>query len=169
LPVHKIQVHEYECAICGCKWIRHRSGKDLGRPKKCSRCKRVDWDEGPMSIREKYLRNRLIQLEGVVAGNPLRGRHRKQPNELCKKFLWEIEPRPTTEELEKVNYPLDIDIHLHVGYVPFHYDDAFFSRFLVDPESREFYAGLVKRYWNSESGRYPDMDGWKRMCEEEGL
>jgi hypothetical protein len=118
-----------------------------------------------MGPQEKYLRNRLVQLEGVESRSPLRGRHRKQPDELCKKFLWEIKPRPTTGELEKVNYPLGIDIHLHIGYVPFYYEDAFFPRF----GNNEFRIGRAKHYWNSESGRYPDMEGWKKMCEKEGI
>jgi hypothetical protein len=166
VPSYKIEINEYECAVCGYKWIRRKNGKDLGRPKKCSKCKRSDWDEGPMSKREKYLRNRLIQFEGGTTNIRLRGKHRNQPNELCKKFLWEIKPRPTEEELEKVNYPLDIDIHLHVGYIPKDWEgyahSSIYAAHAADPESSA--KRMVKYWWNSDySFGDPDMDGWKKM------
>jgi phage FluMu protein Com len=46
MPIHEIQVKEYECAWCGYKWINRANGKDGDIPNKCAKCKRSAWING---------------------------------------------------------------------------------------------------------------------------
>jgi hypothetical protein len=63
MPYRKIEVIEYECAKCSCKWINWTHGKERPKPKRCSKCKKWDWDEGYLSHVEKKLRLDLLKIE----------------------------------------------------------------------------------------------------------
>jgi hypothetical protein len=111
MPIHTIQVSEYECVHCGYKWINRVNGKDGPKPKNCAKCKRVHWngkDEGsgynPITPSERNLRVRLYKFEGYPDGRQYR------PNALCEKFL-SLNPRPTMQELYEALYPLKYDPH----------------------------------------------------------
>jgi hypothetical protein len=45
MPIHTIQVTEYECGHCGWKWINRINGKDRPIPLKCAKCKRLNWSD----------------------------------------------------------------------------------------------------------------------------
>ena len=122
MPIHKVLVNEYECLRCGYKWINRVNGKEGQKPRRCGKCKRWDWDEGPISDEEKRLRRKLMGLESTkVKANNMTKRQeldweyllsnsereevvppgRKQ-NKLCWFFLYRIKPRPSVKELEVV-------------------------------------------------------------------
>ena len=44
MPIHTIQVSEYQCAKCGYRWINRINGKDGPIPLKCAKCKRIHWN-----------------------------------------------------------------------------------------------------------------------------
>lgn len=93
MPINKIQVSEYQCIHCGYKWINRVNGKDGPIPKKCAKCKRMNWNGiqgsgyNPITPDERSLRVQLCKYEGqhyLFMGIP--GRE-YGPNELCKTFL----------------------------------------------------------------------------------
>jgi hypothetical protein len=45
MPIHTVQVTEYECGHCGWKWINRINGKDRPIPLKCAKCKRLNWND----------------------------------------------------------------------------------------------------------------------------
>lgn len=134
MPIHQIQVNEYECAWCGYKWINRVNGKDGDTPSKCAKCKRSAWINGKsdiMTSEEKGLRQRIKHFAGLYSNDTW---HWKWPDEdwyidwpadLSDKFL-NIEPRPTIQELKRVIYdtsPLErfnngSDVLKHRGYIP---------------------------------------------------
>ena len=71
MPIHTIQVSEYECVHCGYKWINRVNGQDRPMPKNCAKCKRFHWNgkgEGlgynPITPRERGMRMKLYKFEG---------------------------------------------------------------------------------------------------------
>ena len=112
MPIHKIEVSEYECMHCGHKWINRINGKDGDVPIKCAKCKRKywnGWDQeypkgNPITPKERSLRMRLHKFEGTL-NRALGHGTQYRPNELCNKFL-DLNPRPTMQELYKALYPL---------------------------------------------------------------
>jgi hypothetical protein len=66
MPIHKIEVSEYECSHCGYKWINRVNGKDGPMPQRCAKCKRPNWDKGynenPITPEETGLRMRVKGL-----------------------------------------------------------------------------------------------------------
>ncbi|MGC2574951.1 MAG: hypothetical protein WA364_25850, partial [Candidatus Nitrosopolaris sp.] len=63
MPSRKVEVTEYECAKCSYKWINWINDKEGPKPKRCSRCKRSNWEEGYLSRIEKRLRLDLLKIE----------------------------------------------------------------------------------------------------------
>jgi hypothetical protein len=144
MPIHKIEVSEFECVHCGYKWINRINGKDGLLPDRCAKCKRRYWNNGcysdeyhPITPKERSLRVRLYKFEGYNSG--WGGSVSYRPNEFCRKFL-EMNPRPTIRELEKALYPLGWDLRKHIHYIP-------------DPE---------KPNWL----KY-DVEGYKKLLEED--
>jgi hypothetical protein len=120
MPIHTIQVSEYECGHCGWKWVNRINGKDRHVPLKC--VKRLSWNnpsEDIINPRERVLRVRLINLEPDET-NPRyhMGRKIQSPNDLCKKFL-DLKPRPTEKELAQALWPHGYNIRLphRSGYI----------------------------------------------------
>jgi hypothetical protein len=121
MPTHEVLVNEYECIRCGYKWTNRVNGKEGKRPKRCGKCKRWDWDEGPITDEEKRLRRQLLGLETIKV-NKLVTRKRgdypwrhllsqseqqeiikgRTPNNLYWVFLYKIKPRPSLRELQLV-------------------------------------------------------------------
>lgn len=123
MPIHKIEVSEYECVHCGYKWINRVNGKDRPMPKNCAKCKRFHWNgkgEGsgynPITPRERSMRVRLYKFEGYFDIGFGAGRQYR-PNALCEKFL-RLNPRPTMQELYNALYPLGWDPHKSRVLVP---------------------------------------------------
>lgn len=116
MPMHDINVKEYECGHCGYKWINRVNGKNGPIPIKCAKCKRSNWNDPRQRIRprEAGLRRKIKGFFELYEYEfPYFRRERGYlvtwPIDLSKKFL-EIKPRPTLEELEKVLYPFDYDL-----------------------------------------------------------
>ncbi len=123
MPIHKIQVYEYECVHCHHKWINRINGQDGPIPKNCAKCKRQNWkggdqiDEDLITPGERSLRMRLYKFEGTL--NRCMGEGREyRPNALCEAFL-NVNPRPSMKELQYALYPLGWDPRQRkwIGYV----------------------------------------------------
>lgn len=120
MPIHTIQVSEYECGHCGWKWINRINGKDGHVPLKCAKCKRLNWNnpaEDAIGHTERGLRNRLKNLEADETDPRYQERNIQSPNELCRRFL-NVVPRPTDKELCQALQPLGYNIHgNNAGYI----------------------------------------------------
>jgi hypothetical protein len=142
MPVHEIQVREYECTWCGYKWISRINGKDRPIPARCAKCKRRAWEngyEGYITPEEEGLRRRIKNLEKLY-----RYESRDWPNGLCEQFL-RIKPRPTVRELKQVLYPLGYDTRKRRNWVPdpnrlgyLKYDDSMFIPNPDKPSETEY-------------------------------
>jgi hypothetical protein len=126
MPIHKIEVLEYECVFCGYKWINRINGKDGLIPQRCAKCKKFYWNDGqhigrksdPITPQERGLRIRLCKFEGYDPRKDtgFGGSTSYKPNDLCKNFL-NANPRPTIDELVQALQPLGWDIRKHEGYI----------------------------------------------------
>ena len=58
MPINVVEVTEYECIKCGYKWINRKNGQDQPLPKRCAKCKQLDWNEGKDYISRKESRYR---------------------------------------------------------------------------------------------------------------
>ena len=126
MPVHKIEVSEYECAYCGYKWINRVNGKDGPMPQRCAKCKRPNWNTGynesPMTPQESGLRRRVQNLYRIYRLSVWRLTS-TLPDletfsvddylkpEVVAKFL-SLNPRPTIQELMGVLYPPGLQLGL---------------------------------------------------------
>jgi hypothetical protein len=163
MPIHKIQVSEYECVHCGYKWINRVNGQDRPMPKNCAKCKRFHWNgkgEGsgynPITPRERSMRVRLYKFEGYLDRGLGAGRQYR-PNALCEKFLG-LKPRPTMEELYEAMYPLGWDPHKRRNYIP----DP-------DPQRPQKQGVINLKYespWTADYKRKPDTEYEKLLKEE---
>jgi DNA-directed RNA polymerase subunit RPC12/RpoP len=123
MPIHKIQVLEYECQHCGYKWINRINGKDGAVPKNCAKCKRRYWKgddqvyEDTITPAERGLKVRLYKFEGYDAREGFGGSTSYRPNELCKKFL-NVDPKPNIHELNHALYPLGWNPHKRRNLIP---------------------------------------------------
>lgn len=167
MPIHKIQVLEYECARCGYKWINRINGKDGPIPKNCAKCKRRYWKsedqvhEDITTPAERGLRMRLYRFEGTL--NRCLGEGRQyRPNELCEKFL-NVDPKPNIHELQHALYPLDWDPHKHTnlipnpdrpGYLKYDIEGKEYQKLLEEEtqKRREFMKRIIKERENLGNG-----------------
>ena len=102
MPSRKVMATEYQCAKCGYRWTNRRNGTEGPKPKRCSRCKKWDWDEGYKSRSEKELTRSLIKIEeDDTRHSEIDGTVYEIPTDICTTFLC-ISPRPTEEELRSV-------------------------------------------------------------------
>ena len=105
MPSRKVEITEYECAKCSYKWINRINGP---KPKRCSKCKRSNWEEGYLSGIEKRLRLDLLKIEDNKIKYPtLIGDTGfcSIPTDICATFLG-IFPRLTVKELMTVLNPI---------------------------------------------------------------
>ncbi|MGA9151704.1 MAG: hypothetical protein WBZ36_14095 [Candidatus Nitrosopolaris sp.] len=105
MPSRKVEITEYECAKCSYKWINRINGP---KPKRCSKCKRWDWEEGYLSRNEKQLRLDLLRIEDNKIKYPTMFGDTgfcSIPTDICDTFLG-IFPRLTEEELRNVLNPM---------------------------------------------------------------
>ncbi|HXX98156.1 MAG TPA: hypothetical protein VEL11_13680 [Candidatus Bathyarchaeia archaeon] len=107
MPCRKVEAIEYECARCSYRWINQINGNEGPKPKRCSRCKTRDWDEGRLSRLEKRLRRDILKAQNkeircpFLVGTP----SYSIPTDICATFL-SIVPRSTIEELTVVLNPI---------------------------------------------------------------
>jgi hypothetical protein len=131
MPIHTIQVSEYECGHCGWKWINRANGKDGPVPLKCAKCKRLNWNnpfDDVIGHTERGLRVRLANLEPDESNPRYRlGRNIQSPNELCKRFL-NLKPRPTEKELIQALEPLGYNVQEKGGLSPIPDKPGWFRR-----------------------------------------
>src|SRR5262245_24567693 len=127
MPTHRIEVSEYECIHCGYKWINRVNGKDGPVPKKCAKCKRMNWDTGynedRISPKESGLRRRVKNLYDIYHVAVWRVT-RPLPDissftvddyldrKVVAKFL-NLEPRPTVKELVKVLFSDELKLRFN--------------------------------------------------------
>jgi hypothetical protein len=71
MPIHEIQIKEYECAKCGYKWVNRINGKDGPIPDMCAKCKRVNWNNLSEDItpKENGLRRRINGFRELYEGD----------------------------------------------------------------------------------------------------
>jgi hypothetical protein len=111
MPIHEIQIKEYECAKCGYKWVNRINGKNGPIPERCAKCKRVNWNDLSEDItpKENGLRRRINGFRELYEGDTshYRGPDHKWsidwPYDLSEKFL-NIKPKPNIKELKQVIY-----------------------------------------------------------------
>jgi hypothetical protein len=111
MPIHEIQIKEYECAKCGYKWLNRINGKNGPIPERCAKCKRLNWNDLSEDItpKENGLRRRINGFRDLYEGDTLHYRltDRKWsidwPYDLSEKFL-NMKPKPTIKELQRVIY-----------------------------------------------------------------
>lgn len=144
MPIHEIQIKEYECVHCGYKWINRVNGKNGTIPKKCAKCKRMNWngrgegsDYNPILPNERSLRVKLYKYEGHLKTFMGVEGTQYSPNELCSAFL-NLNPRPNMQELYKALHPLG-------EYDSYKYR---FKHYIPDPDT--------------ERPHYPDQINLKR-------
>lgn len=142
MPIHEIQLKEYECTWCGYKWINRVNGKDRPIPTRCASCKRRAWEKGYedyITPEEEGLRRRIKNLEKLYHYES-----RYWPSGLCEEFL-KIRPRPTTSELKQVFYPLGYDTRKSRSFIPdpdrpghLKYDDSMFIPRPDKPDEKKY-------------------------------
>jgi hypothetical protein len=144
LTIYRIKVNEYECLLCGYKWINRVNGKDGAIPERCAKCKRYGWNgeenRDPITPEESGLRRRIKGLPKLYYFHNWhwydpREKNEKKPSvedpfhvelvELIAKFLTLDDPRPTIAELRRVLDPPGLvigltsqNLHRWRGYVP---------------------------------------------------
>ena len=103
MPIHTIEVNEYECSLCGYKWINRVNGEDKPVPKRCASCKRQRWEKGELSELEKSLRDALRQRFGYFwqPGSVFQGGWRIEEN--IKRYL---QSRPPVSEVRLLLRPM---------------------------------------------------------------
>jgi hypothetical protein len=65
MTILRIEVNEYECLLCGYKWINRVNGKDGPIPERCAKCKKYGWNgqrKDAMTPEESGLRIRIKNL-----------------------------------------------------------------------------------------------------------
>jgi hypothetical protein len=138
MPIHDIQIKEYECSWCGYKWINRVNGKDGPIPERCAKCKRWNWNEGEaekISPEENGLKRRIKGFEKLYKyveyywteylSHPPKYVTIDWPAGLTEIFL-NLKPRPTIRELIRVVYPQGLAMraltsqnqYTHRGCVP---------------------------------------------------
>jgi|SRR5215216_5702077 hypothetical protein len=90
MPIHKIEVSEYECIHCGSKWINRTNGKDGLMPDKYAKCNQPHWndyseDYDPIGSEEKSLRVQLYKYEEIDSSVHTRMRVQSFENILLRK------------------------------------------------------------------------------------
>src|SRR5262249_16550974 len=64
MPINRVEVDEYECVLCGYKWINRVNGKDGPIPKRCAKCKHQHWEKGHIDPLEQSWRDAVKQRFG---------------------------------------------------------------------------------------------------------
>ncbi len=120
----KVEVIEYECIKCRYKWINRVNGVDGPIPKRCSKCKRLNWNRGSPTPKEIGMRRRIRSLKQIYEYQSIVvWRDEIHWSEaLIEKFL-NLDPRPTIAELKRVLYAPVIRLdsqnqYTRRGYVP---------------------------------------------------
>ena len=131
MPIIKIEVDEYQCLLCGHRWINRVNSKDGSIPERCAKCKRYGWNGGessnrnPITPQESGLRRRIKGLPGLYyykyedLYDPTSKLGRKYAKiedvwdlPLTAMFLMLDNPRPTIEELGRVLCPPGLVVKL---------------------------------------------------------
>ncbi len=110
MPVYNIRVKEYRCAHCAYRWINRTNGKDGNIPRRCARCKRMNWNHGQgnqISPKENGMRRRIKGFNKLYENDSYYSSRLKYligwDKGICERFL-NSEPRPTIQEMEQVIY-----------------------------------------------------------------
>jgi len=125
MPICKVEVSEYQCFQCGYKWTNRLNGIDGPIPKRCSKCKKLNWNRRTTTPKEIGFRRRISSLKRIYDSQSFYWSELIDWSEgLIEKFL-NLDPRPTIAELERVLYGPEIALRLDSqnqytrrGYVP---------------------------------------------------
>jgi hypothetical protein len=102
MPIARVEINEYECALCGYKWVNRVNGKDGSIPKRCAKCKHQHWEKGPINSLEQSWRHALKKRFGYWFDFPPNmGGWRIDDN--ATKYL---ETRPSIEEMKVLLKPM---------------------------------------------------------------
>lgn len=127
MTISRVEVNEYTCLLCDYKWINRRNGKDGPIPKRCAKCKKLDWNgkkTNPMTPQEAGLRRRITNLYKLYhiavwrMLSPLPDFKTFSVDDYLNKevvlaFLMLENPRPTISELQQVLYPPGLALGLN--------------------------------------------------------
>jgi hypothetical protein len=148
MPIHRIEITEYECARCSYKWVNRINGKDGPVPIRCAKCKRTSWNRnGLIKGQENGLRRRIRGYKKLYEYASFFSSDKIHWSEdLAEKFL-NLSPRPTIVELKQVVYPRDLALK------PLDSQNQYSNRnFVPDPDKpgwvkydKEEYVKLRKR------------------------
>jgi hypothetical protein len=127
MPMNKVEVMEYECIQCRYKWINRVNGVDGAIPKRCAKCKKLNWNRRITTPEEIGFRRRIGYLKTLYRDQTcywgLRDNYKIDwPEGLIEKFL-NLDPRPTIADLERVLHAPVIRLdsqnqYTRRGYVP---------------------------------------------------
>lgn len=186
MTITKVTVSEYECVLCGHKWINRVNGIDGPIPRKCAKCKRSHWDKGEETImtpEEVGLRRRIKGLPALYyytyrfyfkfGENPDPEMKDLWDVPLTAMFLTLDNPRPTIEELRRVLYPSGSKIGLDSqnrrrkrGWIPdpdkpgrMKYDPMIFTK-VLDSDKQKILKTMEKIVIK-QKGR-----GWREIAEK---
>jgi hypothetical protein len=124
MPMAKVEVMEYECIKCCYKWINRVDGVDGPIPKRCSKCKKLNWNRRTTTPKEIGFRRRISSLKTIYEYQSFYWSDKIYwPEGLTQQFL-NLDPRPTIAELERVLHApvLRLDSqnqYTRRGYVPY--------------------------------------------------
>jgi hypothetical protein len=143
MPVNIVQVKEYECIKCGYKWINRKSGYDGPLPRRCAKCKQLDWDKGPISRKESKVRYQLRFTVGERKSHHMRPHYwvtDRNVNRL-------LEFRPSIEDMKLILEPMCY-LFEHSKKL---YDERYKSYLLKKLDWSEHKLERLKRVWENES------------------
>jgi hypothetical protein len=102
MPVNIVEVKEYECIKCGYKWINHKDGHDGALPRRCAKCKQLDWDKGPISRKESKVRYQLRFTLGEWKSHPMRPHYWRTDSNVDRLLQF----RPSIEDMKLILEPM---------------------------------------------------------------
>ncbi len=102
MPIHRVEVTEYECLRCNYRWINRMNGVDGPLPERCSKCKRPNWNTTTKTPEEIGLRKRIKYLNTLYENQSSYWNYSIDWNNgVADRFL-NLDPRPSISELKSV-------------------------------------------------------------------
>ena len=103
MPITRVEVDQYQCALCSYKWISRVNGKDGPIPNRCAKCKRTQWEKGEVDKHERNYMNALRKKFGYYnsSNGIYQGGWRIEEN--IQRYL---QRRPSVEEMKLLLEPI---------------------------------------------------------------
>jgi hypothetical protein len=117
MPIYKVEVTEYQCLKCDYRWINRVNGVEGPIPERCSKCKKLNWNQRNITHKEIGLRRRITYLKTLYRWQSVYWGFSDNykidwHDGLSEKFL-NLDPRPTVEELNRVLRGPEIALNLN--------------------------------------------------------